>query len=229
MTEAEIVIPEAAEVPFVDSLSRDEARALTDEAKRDTQRLWMKLLELYEGGAHVALGYSSWGAYFKAEFDGSKTVAYRILDSGRVARALEPQSPMGDSPMPNERQARELTPLKDDPEAVRAAWSEALEEGPKPTATDVRRIVQRISVPVEQTTADCEAQTASSAGASAGDADALVLLGLIEEMSGAVVRYRGRAAVAELTLVMREGLRAGVGCLVAELHALELALLERTT
>ena len=33
-----------------------EARSLTDEVKRDAQALWEKLLALYEGGAHAALG-----------------------------------------------------------------------------------------------------------------------------------------------------------------------------
>ena len=41
-------------------LSREQARALTDEVKADVIALWVKLLTLYEGGAHTALGYASW-------------------------------------------------------------------------------------------------------------------------------------------------------------------------
>ena len=37
---------------------------------------------------HLALGYSSWRAYCKAEFGLSKSAAYRMLDNGRVLRVL---------------------------------------------------------------------------------------------------------------------------------------------
>ena len=52
-------------VPF---LGPSEARRLTDQVKRDAKALWRKLGELYNGGAHTALGYSSWHAYCEAEF-----------------------------------------------------------------------------------------------------------------------------------------------------------------
>lgn len=66
-----------------------------------------------DGGAHLALGYSSWGTYFKAEFGGEKAQAYRVLHAGRVAEALE--SPNGDSTRVTESQARELAPLLAEP------------------------------------------------------------------------------------------------------------------
>src|SRR5215216_2974966 len=65
-------------------LSREEARALTDEARERAQDLWQLLLRLYEGGAHLALGYTSWGAYFQVEFDGSRGHGYRLLRAARV-------------------------------------------------------------------------------------------------------------------------------------------------
>lgn len=37
--------------------------SLTDEVKADAQRLWAKLLQLYEGRAHIALGYTLWSDY----------------------------------------------------------------------------------------------------------------------------------------------------------------------
>jgi hypothetical protein len=58
---------------------------LTEEVKADAAALWAKLLELYEGGAHKVLGYSSWGAYYEAEFGASKSDGYRLLDAARVA------------------------------------------------------------------------------------------------------------------------------------------------
>jgi hypothetical protein len=57
------------------TLTRDEARAMTDEVKEDAAVLWGKLLRLYEGKAHVALGFKSWGAYYVAEFAAASSTA----------------------------------------------------------------------------------------------------------------------------------------------------------
>lgn len=45
-------------------------------------------------------------------------------------------------PVKNERQARELAPLRNEPEAAREAWAEASVNG-TPTAAKVREVVQR--------------------------------------------------------------------------------------
>lgn len=81
----------------VSGLSRDEARRLTDEVKRDAAAgawaaeavRWERLLVLYEAGAHLALGFSSWGAFFGAEFGRSESTGYRRLMAARVMRLLE--------------------------------------------------------------------------------------------------------------------------------------------
>jgi hypothetical protein len=65
-------------------VSQTEARRLTDEVKADTQKLWAKLLSLYEGGAHTALGYSLWAAYCEQEFHMRRTRAYQLLQAARV-------------------------------------------------------------------------------------------------------------------------------------------------
>lgn len=123
----------------VSVLSPDEARSLTDEVKRDAERLWAKLVELYEGRAHHALGYSSWGAYFQSEFGGSRRRGYELLNAGRVLdtvrnSALQPPS--------NEAQANELVALLDEPERLREAWAEASADG-EPTALKVREAVEQ--------------------------------------------------------------------------------------
>jgi hypothetical protein len=86
------------------ALGRDEARSLTERIKAHSEELWHLLLEAYEGNAHTALGYKSWGSYFEEEFGGERSRAYRLLDAGRVVREIESQSPIGDSPKPNEAQ-----------------------------------------------------------------------------------------------------------------------------
>jgi phage N-6-adenine-methyltransferase len=120
------------------TLSREEARSLTDEVKHDAARLWGKLVELRDGRADLALGYSSWGAYYEAEFGGSQWQGYKLLGAGRVVGQLS----KGPIPPPkNEAQARELAPLLDQPDQLQEAWSEASANG-KPTAEKVREAVQ---------------------------------------------------------------------------------------
>lgn len=133
-------------------LSPGIARTLTDEVKRDAESLWQKLVALYEGGAHTALKYSSWGEYFQAEFGGSYRRGYELLQAGRVLESVR-QGALGVSI--NERQARELAPLLDEPQLLREAWAEVVDLHPKPTAAQVREVVARRIEP--QTEAEREA------------------------------------------------------------------------
>jgi hypothetical protein len=119
------------------------ARDLTDALKRDAETLWARLLEAYERGVHVALGYPSWSAYCKTEFGTSKARSYQLLDAGRIAKAIQSQSTNVDPP--NEAVVRELVPvLKQEGEtAVAEAWAEVVEEhGPEPTAAQTRATVE---------------------------------------------------------------------------------------
>jgi N6-adenosine-specific RNA methylase IME4 len=122
-------------------LDAGEARRLTDEVKRDAAALWTKLLRLYEGAAHVALGYTSWGAYFEAEFGGSSSRTYQLLDAGRVAGVLADSTIVE---RPNEAQARELVPLLDQPdELVEVVLELRAEHGDRVTAELIREQVRR--------------------------------------------------------------------------------------
>lgn len=126
------------------SLEKDEARALTDEIIGDAGKLEEKLLKAYEGGAHIALGYSSWGEYFEAEFGQSKRRGYQILDAGIVSRALEDASARSCTEQaPNQDQSLALSPLaKSNPEEAAQVWKEVVEEhGDKLTAADVKQAV----------------------------------------------------------------------------------------
>lgn len=114
-------------------LTPEAARKLTEEIKRDAHALSDKLVQAYDGRAWSALGYSSWREYAQVEFDMSQSQAYRLLDMSRVMRALESVSPMGEKP--NERQARALAPLKDEPEKLAEVWKATVERTDgKPTA-----------------------------------------------------------------------------------------------
>jgi hypothetical protein len=132
-----VVLVNALTAPRFDEAS---ARGLTDEVKADAAALWSKLNTLYEGSAHLALGYSSWDDYCGTEFGMSSGAAYRVLNAARVVAQL----PMG-SPQPRtERVARELAPLRSAPEQLREAWTETVEQhGEKPTAKQVREVVRK--------------------------------------------------------------------------------------
>jgi VRR-NUC domain len=130
------------EQALVPILGPSEARRLTDEIKRDAEALWQKLVELYDGGAHTALGYSSWQAYCETEFGFGRSQSYRLLDAGRIAASI-PQ-------LGNEAQARELAPLlRDEGEnGVAEVWSELrAEHGEQLTAEKVRTAVEKKLAP----------------------------------------------------------------------------------
>jgi hypothetical protein len=94
--------------PIARQLSADDARALTEGVKRDAEALWRKLLDLYEGAAHTALGYGSWHAYCSAEFGFRRSRAYQLLDVGRVVAAFDSTDV---EPPATEAQARALAPV----------------------------------------------------------------------------------------------------------------------
>lgn len=124
-------------------LTRDAARALTEEVKADAAALWSKLLQLYEGEAHLALGYSSWGEYYETEFGQSGRRGYQLLEAARVVARIAPVNNCS-TPPPNEGVVRELAPVfREDPEQVEEVWAEVVEEhGPTPTAAQVREVVE---------------------------------------------------------------------------------------
>lgn len=123
------------------TLTKQDARLLTDEVKADAAALWSKLLALYEGGAHTVLGYKSWHAYCAAEFDMGQSRAYQLLDAGRVLEQLD--STTVESPA-SESVARELAQLlREAPEQIVATWELAVAQFGQPTAIQVREVASR--------------------------------------------------------------------------------------
>lgn len=83
--------------------------------------------------------HATFESYVKAKFGMGRARAYQLIDLVDV-RAIV--STRVDTP-PSERAARELAPLRSEPEALREKWSEAVERhGPTPTAAQVREIVR---------------------------------------------------------------------------------------
>lgn len=120
-----------------------EARDLTDEVKADAAALWAKLLRLYRGGAHIALGYSSWGEYYAEEFGQTPRTGYRLLEAARVVDVL---SDTHVTEAPAQNVVRELAPVlrEEGAAAVAEAWAETVQEhGEQPTAAQTRATVEK--------------------------------------------------------------------------------------
>jgi hypothetical protein len=85
------------------------------------------LLEIQRRRLYRAAGYETFAEYVEKRWDLSSAHAYRQIEASKVVDIL---SPIGEMPLPaNEAQARELAPLVDDPDAVRAVWAETVQDG----------------------------------------------------------------------------------------------------
>jgi hypothetical protein len=100
------------------------------------------LLDLYEREGWKALDYDSWRHCIAVEFSISVSRAYQLLNAAQVDRTLSTYVET-DGPIPD-LQARELAPLRDDPEAVREVWAEVqASTNGRPTAQIVKEAVER--------------------------------------------------------------------------------------
>lgn len=81
----------------------------------------------------------TWDDYCRERWNMSRIHAHRLIEAAEVSAML----PTGNTP-DSERQARELVPLKDDPDAVREVYAEVVEQTDgQPTARAVREAVDR--------------------------------------------------------------------------------------
>jgi hypothetical protein len=112
------------------SITASEARVLTDQIQVAAGQLWRLLLEAYELRAWEALGYASWREYAKNEFAFSQGHLYRLLDQGKVLRAIEQAagSPIGEI---RESVCREIKPQL---QLVTSHIADRVESGEDPAA-----------------------------------------------------------------------------------------------
>lgn len=143
-TAAAVAVPAATVL-----MSEDEARAAVARIKRAAEDLCALLFDLKEREGWRALGYETWGECIRTEFQMSRQHAHRLINSHIVERVLAPMlvervSPAGDTPTVPETHARQLAPLLDRPDDLRAAYADALEatDG-KPTEQAVHDAVDR--------------------------------------------------------------------------------------
>jgi SAM-dependent methyltransferase len=115
------------------------------------------LTAIRDGRLYRAAGFDTFDDYCLKRWNWRRAHAYRMIDAAAVRAQLE-LSPMGDKPPPellpqSERQLRPLTPIRDDPGTVRAAWDKAVEiaNGDQPTAKEVAEAVRQVRRPAPPT------------------------------------------------------------------------------
>lgn len=110
-------------------MTKDEAQALTDQIRASINQAWNLLLEAYEQRAWSAMGYTSWGAYVRSEFDISRQRAYQLIDQGRAIRAIGEAAGLSTTVDITERDARDIKPVLDE---VTEEIKERVEAGEDP-------------------------------------------------------------------------------------------------
>jgi hypothetical protein len=69
-------------------MSEAAARKLTERIRRSIDGLHAMMLQAYESQAHIALGYERWEDYVKGEFSMTRSESYRLINQGRVIKAI---------------------------------------------------------------------------------------------------------------------------------------------
>jgi hypothetical protein len=84
------------------------------------------LHEIQQRRLYRIAGHRTFAGYVSKRWDLSSAHAYRQIDASKVVDVL---APGGELPLPaNEAQARELAPLAHDPDAIRAVWTETVQQ-----------------------------------------------------------------------------------------------------
>jgi len=112
-------------------LTKQEAKALTDRIRDSIEKTYELVLRAYERKAWKALGYKTWEAYVQTEFDMSRRHSYRLLDQGRVIRAIEEAAGENVTHVA-QITAREVAAVKDDIPAVVEEAKARADEGEDP-------------------------------------------------------------------------------------------------
>jgi SAM-dependent methyltransferase len=109
------------------------------------------LVAIQEGRLYRAAGFGTFDDYCLNRWGWRRRHAYRMIDAAKVRQQLE-LCPNGHAEPPevlpeSESQMRPLTPIRDDPDSVRAAWDAAVEAagGDQPTAKEVAEAVQTVT------------------------------------------------------------------------------------
>lgn len=106
ITEDGLAIQELESPPG--DLTYDDARLLTEYIRSTADALYVLLHRAHTGKAWKALGYSSFAAYAKSEFDISKSRAYQLLNQAKLVDEITYALPEGATVTISEAVARDL-------------------------------------------------------------------------------------------------------------------------
>ena len=104
------------------------------------------LERIRDGRKYRAAGYATFEAYCAGRWHKSRHWGYQMIAAAQVEQlsATADNGPAALAPT-SEWQVRPLTPLRDDPEVMRAAWDNAVDEaGGQPTAEQVADVVHQL-------------------------------------------------------------------------------------
>lgn len=122
----------------------DELESVIETWINDAVRVGQALREIRDKRLYRATR-QTFEEYCKIDWNMGRHYANRLIASESVTAILEP---IGTTPS-SEAVARELAPLKDKPEELIEAWQTAVERYGKPTAAQVRFIVNPIAHPID--------------------------------------------------------------------------------
>jgi hypothetical protein len=101
--------------------------------------------------------HSSFENYCEERWGFARNYANKLVAAAEVVAIVEPT---GTTVPTSERQARELAPLRDEPEELREAWPEVVERHPNPTARNIRDVVRGKTIVAKKTTIEPDSRVA---------------------------------------------------------------------
>lgn len=188
-------------------ITKAQARKLTDRIKTAADQLWSLLLEAHEGKAWKALGYKSWSEYVGSEFDMGRAHAYRLLDQGRVIRAIEDAA--GESVSKGrqitEKAARDIKPIL--PEVTQEI-RQRVEQGEAPDQATYEVIeAKRVERKAEKPEPPQKPKLSVVPDPEPEDDDGPTLDELIDELQEENKQLRAQVAAAEADDLVAEALK----------------------
>jgi hypothetical protein len=104
-----------------------EARECVEKINANLTDIRHLVLDLYEREGWSAMGYTSWRECVTAEFHFKQSHVYELLEAAKTERNI---SAIAEKEIP-ESQLRPLTKLRDNPEAQKEAWRQAVATAPE--------------------------------------------------------------------------------------------------
>ena len=128
-------------------MTKAEAKRVTKAIQQTADDLWHLLRDAHDGRAWAVLGYDSWNAYVRAEFDMARQNAYRLVAQGQVIKAIEAAAP--DAAVSRARDTRPPVSARQAPKAKKKLPEivEAVSRGVDPAEAVQSAISEPVAVP----------------------------------------------------------------------------------